>query len=279
MGTGFEGKVALVTGGSVGIGLAVGELLSKHGAHVWLVARREEILRSALLNVKRVCKSSEQRCGIIPADVTDYSQASSAVDVVAKSCGAPDLLINCTGDVYTGPFNEMMVDVARDLMEVNYFAAVNMVKACLPAMIARRSGQIVNVSSVYGFLGMCEYSAYCASKFAIRGFSDSLRAELKPFGIKVSIVFPQNTATPQLERENAMKSATIKALDDTKVMTPEDAAAAIIRGISRGQYVIMPGAQGKFLHLLTRVLGNSGTYWILDRMIADAKKKAAGAGK
>ena len=140
-------------------------------------------------------------------------------------------------------------------------------------MVARRSGHIVNISSVYGFIGGYGYSAYCASKFAVRGFSDALRAELKPLGIGVSIVFPQNTDTPQLARENKLKSPLLKAMDNTRVMTAEDVAKVIVRGISRRQYVIIPGTEGKFLFWMTGVLG-TGTYRVMDRLVMGAQKKA-----
>lgn len=268
----FSGKVALVTGGSSGIGLATAKLLSASSAHVWLMARNRERLQSALSQVESVRLNSSQRCGLVVADVTDIAQVESAVAQVSKACGAPDILLNSAGDVYPGLFHELDVDVIRSIMEVNYFGMVHVTRACLPLMLKRRAGHIVNISSVYGFIGGYGYSAYCASKFAIRGFSDALRAELKPLGIGVSLVFPQDTDTPQLERENRLKSPLIKALYDTKVMTAEAVAGAIVRGIRRRQYVIIPGAEGRFLYRLTAILGN-GTYWVMDRLVSGAKKK------
>jgi len=212
------------------------------------------------------------------ADVTDICQAATAVAEVTRACGAPDIVINSAGDVYPRLFQEMDINVIRWLMEVNYFGTVHVTQACLPFMVARRSGYIVNISSVYGFLGGYGYSAYCASKFAMRGFSDALRAELKPLGIGVSIVFPQNTATPQLERENQLKSPLMKALDNTRIMTAEAVAEAIVRGITRRQYVIIPGAEGRLLFWLSGLLG-TGTYWVMDRLVARAQRKTESAKK
>lgn len=273
----FGGKVAVVTGGSSGIGLATAKRLSRMGAHVWLIARRRDRLESALAEVNEARNSAEQRCGLLAVDVTDAEQADHAIAELVRVCGPPDVLVNCAGDVEPCLFCEADVGSLRRQMEVNFFGTVNMCHACLKSMLARRSGHIVIVSSVYGFIGGYGYSAYCASKFALRGFSDSLRAEVKPLGIGVSIVFPQNTETPQLKREEQMKTPMMKAIDNTKGMSAEDVAKSIVHGIARRQYVIIPGFEGRFLFWLTGFLG-PGTYWVMDRMVAKARKKVEKAG-
>jgi 3-dehydrosphinganine reductase len=269
----IEGKIVIVTGGSSGIGLATAKLLSAKGAHVWLVARDHSRLQSALSQVEKARRNSSQRCGVAVADVTDIAQVDSAVAEVNRVCGAPDILINSAGDVYPCLFQDMDINVIHGLMELNYFGMAHVTRACLPFMIERRSGHIVNISSVYGFIGGYGYSAYCASKFAVSGFSDALRAELKPLGVGVSIVFPQDTATPQLERENRLKSPMLKAL-----MTAEEVAGAIVRGIAKQRYVIIPGREGRFLYRLTSLLGG-GTYWVMDYLVSSARKKVEKAGK
>jgi 3-dehydrosphinganine reductase len=274
----FEGKVALVTGGSSGIGLATAKLLAAEGAHVWLLARNQDRLQLALSQVENARRSSSQRCGLVAADVTDVAQVESAVAEVGRACGAPDILINCAGDVYPCLFQDMHVRVIHELMEVNYFGMIHVTHACLPSMVEHHSGHIVNISSVYGFIGGYGYSAYCASKFAIRGFSDALRAELKPLGVRVSVVFPQDTDTPQLERENQLKSPLLKALNETPVMSADSVARAIVRGIAARQYVIIPGKDGKFLYRLTGLLGG-GTYWVMDYLVSRAQRKVEKAGK
>ena len=274
----FDGQVALVTGGSSGIGLATAILLSAKGAHVWIVARNQERLQSALSQIEGARWSSNQCCGAVVADVTNNVQVDSAVAEVNRMCGAPDILINSAGDVFPCLFQEMDIDVVHKLMEVNYFGMVHVTRACVPSMIARRSGHILNISSVYGFIGGYGYSAYSASKFAVHGFSDALRAELKPLGVRVSIVFPQDTHTPQLERENQLKSPLMKALNKTHVMTADAVAKAIVRGIATRQYIIIPGGEGRFLYRLTAFLGGR-TYWVMDYLVRRAQRKVDGARK
>ena len=124
------------------------------------------------------------------ADVTDLAQVQSAQQHIQREAGVPDLLINCAGGAHPGYVQELPLEVFHEMMDLNYFGTVHMVKAWLPAMLERGSGHIVNVSSVAGFLGAFGYSAYGPSKYAVRGFSDVLRLEVKPLGLRVSVVFP-----------------------------------------------------------------------------------------
>lgn len=268
----FNGKVVLVTGGSSGIGLATAKQLAAGGAHVWLMARNTDRLQSALAEVNNACLSTAQGCGFFAADVTDDFQVKQAVEDIKKNAGSIDVLILSAGDVHPSLFQDMDIGIMRSTMEVNYFGAVQVIHACLPDMVARRSGHIVNISSVYGFLSGYGYSAYCASKYALRGFSDSLRLELKPQGISVSVVFPQNTRTPQLEHESHLKSPIMKELDTTKVMSADEVAESIVRGIIRRQYIIIPGTEGKMLYLL-KTLPDNWTYGIMDYLVSKALRK------
>jgi 3-dehydrosphinganine reductase len=160
------------------------------------------------------------------------------------------------------------------MMEVNYFGTVYMTKEVLPAMLKRGSGYIINISSVAGFLGTFGYTAYGASKFAVRGFSDALRAEMRIHGIGVSIIFPQDTQTAQLEYESQYKPPETKALaGNTKIMSPEDVAHEAIRGIERGRYIILPGLESKLIYRLNGFF-EAGLNFYMDQIIARANEKS-----
>lgn len=267
-------RVALVTGASSGIGLALAILLAREGSHVWLVARQPDRLASALIEVKAARQNDDQVCGAISADVSDPAQAFAAVEQVTREVGAPHLLVNSAGVVRPGNFHELELDDFRWMMDINYFGTLYMVKAVLPEMMARRSGQIVNISSMAGFLGVFGYSAYAASKFAITGFSDALRSELKPHGIRVSIVFPPDVDTPQLAYDQQFRPAETRALvEGFPILSPQAVAATILRGVSRGQYAILPGPIAKILYRLILPLGNLADH-IIDLIVARAQRGA-----
>lgn len=267
----FNHKVALVTGGSSGIGLAVARLLAARGAHVWLLARRENLLEEALASVQAACKDESQQCGYVCSDVSDYEQVENAVAEVTEAVGLPDVVINSAGITYPGYVQEIDLATFRKMMDVNYFGTVYTTKAVLDGMIARGSGYIVNLSSVAGFVGTFGYSAYGASKYAVRGFSDVLRAEMKPHGIGIAVVFPPDTDTPMLDYETPLKPPETKALaGNVNVMTAEEVAISILKGLERGRYLILPGFETQLLYRLNGLLGNL-VYSIMDIFVARSK--------
>lgn len=267
----FKDRLVLVTGGSSGIGLALAKQLTRAGARVWILGRRTSVLEDALGDVAAAAGS---RPRMLACDVADWEQTQAAMDRMQKEVGAPDLVINSAGVTHPGYVEELPLKIFREMMEINYLGTVHVVKALLPAMLARGSGHIVNVSSSAGFLGVFGYSAYGASKYAVRGFSDVLRAEMKPRGLKVSVVFPPDTDTPQLAYENQFKPAETKVLNSSAgLLSPDSVATSILKGVRRGHYVIIPGLENSVLYWLSGLLG-TGVYPIMDMMVADARRKA-----
>ncbi len=201
------------------------------------MARDETRLQGALEEVRGCRRDGSQNCGAWSADVSDPSQAQGAVAAVTEQAGLPDLVINSAGITHPGYFEEIDLSIFRQMMDVNYFGTLYTIKAVVPGMLDRGSGHIVNVSSLAGLAGAFGYTAYCASKFAVTGLSDALRAELRHRGIIVSCVFPPDTDTPQLAAENLIKPPETKALGATMKVVSADCVAAIDRGRHRGPAV------------------------------------------
>ena len=268
----YANKLALITGGSSGIGLALAKQLVAEGAHVFILARDKHRLAAAVESLQQIAKT-DQIIGSIQLDVTKSKEMEAPLTKWIEKHGTPDLLVNSAGVAHPGYFQELDTEIFQWMMDVNYFGVVNVTKVIIPYMIARGSGQVVNISSEAGFIGVFGYTAYGASKFAVRGFSDALRAEMKPLGVNLSIVFPPDTQTPQLEYENQFKPAETKAIaGSSKVMTPERVASIIIRNIKHNRYLIIPGFEGKVFYRLTSILKHS-TYPIMDMLVRSAQKK------
>ena len=187
----FKDQVIMITGASNGIGRRLAIDLAARGAIVAGCGRSIESLRDTLKEVRRASPSSV----MIGCDVSDAEQVHGMVSKIVSDYGKIDVLINNAGIGMRRPFSETDLKIIEDIIRVNYLGAVYCAKKVLPTMIARRAGHIVNVSSGAGLIGTLNMAAYCASKFALNGWSESLYHELKPLGIHVSIVCPGPVAT------------------------------------------------------------------------------------
>lgn len=267
----FDHKLALITGGSSGIGLALAKELARHGMRIAILSRRIDVLEQARTEILAACAPEVYT---ISADVADWQEINSKVSQFIESIGVPDLLVNCAGVVRPGHFEELDMDLFHWMVNTNLMGTIHLCKAVSPGMLARGSGHIVNISSMAGLIGTFGYSAYSASKFGIRGFSDVLRSEYKHRGVHVASVYPPDTDTPQLAGEMPYKPAVTRALSAAaSVMKPEAVARDIMRGIQTNRAMIIPGLEGKFLYFLSNLPLRLG-YQILDLLVADALKKA-----
>ena len=269
----LHSKNAIVTGGSSGIGKAIAKLLVQRGADVAIIARRQPLLDAALQEFEAVRVRRTQVFQTFSADISDWGQAQAAINAVTADGRTPDILINAAGLAHPGYFEALPVDIFRRTMEVDFFGTLYPCKLVAPLMIERHSGHIVNFSSVAGFIGVFGYTAYGAAKFAIRGFSDALRAELKPHGVHVSVVFPPDTDTPQLHYEDQFKPLETRRLTSSAgLMKPDQVAQAVIRGIEKNRYVITPGFESALYFWLTNGLFGF-VRWYTDRIVAKARKE------
>jgi 3-dehydrosphinganine reductase len=182
-----------------------------------------------------------------------------------------DVLVNNAGVVLPGRFLELPSAEFRRMMDINYFGAVHTCRAVLPSMVARRRGHVLNVASLAGVIGIYGYTPYAASKFALAGFSQALRAEMWPHGVGVSVCLPPDTDTPQLAFENQYKPAETKAIaGNVKTLSPDQVAQAMAHGIEKNQFEIYPDL-GSRLSAFAHGVVPGIVRWVCD----DAQKKAA----
>ncbi|HET6498344.1 MAG TPA: SDR family oxidoreductase [Coriobacteriia bacterium] len=251
----FAGAHAVVTGGSSGIGLACAEALAARGAHVAIVARDPGKLESAAAQVEAARLDATQRVLSASADLATLETTERAFAQLASEGFAPDVLINSAGVILPGEFSTMPYEHLRANMACGYWSVVNPCRAAVPSMIERGRGHIVNVSSVAGFLGIYGYTGYAAAKYAVVGFSEALRFELRPHGISVSVVLPPDTDTPGLEAERAMRPRETEAVaGNIKAIAPAAVARAVMRGMERGSFHIIPDARSRLYFRLKGLL-------------------------
>ncbi len=265
----WTGKHVVVTGGSSGIGLATAELFAARGADVTLVARdaeRLEIAREAV-GARRPGKATVRA---VPGDVSTLESCEAIVAAATQGGKRPiDVLVSCAGVIIPGYFEAMPPEVFEACMD-SWRGCVYMARASAPSMMERGRGHIVNVSSVAGFMGIFGYTAYSSAKYAIMGFSEALRSELHPHGVKVSVVCPPDTDTPGLAFEKSLRPAeTDKVAGNIAAVAPSVIAEAIVRGVERGEYLIVPGALSKFYRVL-----KANALWLFFA-ITDGDVKAA----
>jgi len=180
----FKGKSVLTTGGSRGVALVLARKLAAEGAHLTLVGRSTQSLEAAEAELNAI----GGRVFIVPADVRVEKEAVAAVQQAIAHYGSLDVLINNAGVIQVGPFDVMLREDFEDAMNTHFWGPLALITAALPHMIDRGDGRIVNISSIGGRVAVPHLAPYTASKFALAGLSDALRAELAPHKIAVTSV-------------------------------------------------------------------------------------------
>ena len=241
----------MITGGSSGIGLGAAKRLTQDGARVVIAARDASRLERARQELEAECRQGAT-ISVVVVDVRSDSSVEGCLESTIAALGGLDLLLVSAGEAHAGRFTETPPEVARALMETNYFGAVRTARAALPHLTASH-GHVSFVSSMAGIAAIYGYTAYGASKFALSGFAESLRQELKPLGVSVSVLFPPDTDTPQLEAENRTKPKETKAITGTiRPVSADFVAAAWLEGIGRGDAEVIPGFESKVTAFLVR---------------------------
>lgn len=238
----FKDKVIWITGASSGIGEALALQFAKREARVILSARREDELK----RVGELTKLAPLDLMILPFDLNDTRNASALTAQIINKFGRIDILINNGGYSQRGNAMETSMEIDRHIMEVNYFAHVNITKAVLPYMKRQKAGHIVVISSIAGKFGFYLRSSYSAAKHALHGFFESLRLETESLGIKTLIVCPGKIKTNVSVNAVTANGAAHNKMDEShaNAMSAEECAKQIIAGIlSQKEEVFIGGKE------------------------------------
>ena len=261
----YNGKIVYITGGSQGIGLAAAKLFAAGGASVAIFARRKLVLDEALKEISGCRQNTEQKFSCFSLDVSKQDEVNSVLQQAVSSIGAPDVLINCAGRAKPGYMGDITYGQFDETIKIDLYGNWNTCSFLVPLM-KKKGGYIVNVSSICGFIGVFGYTDYCAAKFGVVGFSEALRSELKQHNIVVSVLCPPDTNTPGYTEENKTKPPETRAVSAAaNIMQPEAVAAALVKGMAKGGFMIVPSADGKFTYIMKRLFP-----WLVD-MVTDSQ--------
>ena len=259
----FADKRVWLTGASGGIGAALAEVLAGRGARLVLSARRRDVLGE----VRARCPQPE-RHAVVPLDLADSDSLEAAAEEVRTERGAVDVLVNNGGISQFSFAEETDLSVDRRLMEVNYFGAVTLTKAVLPGMLRQGRGHVVVTSSLLGKMGIPTRSSYAASKHALHGFFDALRAEVAGRGVRVTLACPgyvdtrvsANALTGSGEPRGVMDAVHAGG------MAPADCARRIADAVEAEKKEVLMGAPQKYVVWLRRLLPSALFHALIRRL-------------
>ncbi|HLP07248.1 MAG TPA: SDR family oxidoreductase [Opitutaceae bacterium] len=260
----FAQRVVWITGASSGIGEALAVAFAREGAQLVLSSRREEELERVAVRC-----AGGPRPFVLPLDLTRPQEFASAAAAVQTRFGRLDVLVNNGGVGERALAQDTLPAVERAVMEVNYFGAVGLTKAALPILLAQRSGCIVTMSSVMGYVGTPKRAAYAASKHALRGWFDSLRAEIEPQGVHVCLVCPGWVRTNISRNALTADGAAHARMDRTQErgVAPERVAESTLRAVLRRRDEVLVGGGELWAVRLKRHFPRLWA-WVLRRAVA-----------
>ena len=248
----YRDKRCYIFGGSSGIGLAVACQLAARGARVAVFARDPDRLARAAAEISSVGGSGGEPA-TFSLDVAEPGKVAVTCAQAVSCFGPPDLVVNSAGRAYPRRFEDITWTQFDETMRINLYGLWHTTAALLPHLPAP-GGTIVNIASIAGLVGVFGYTDYAASKFAVVGFTEALRSELAPRGIRVAVLCPPDTDTPSLAVENRTKPAETRAISaHARVMSAEAVARALLRGLEKGRFLIIPGFDGKLTCLAQRL--------------------------
>jgi 3-dehydrosphinganine reductase len=238
----LKGKIAIIPGGSKGMGKATAKLVIQLGGSICIIARGIEELKKTAEECNKLKRDDSQLIEIIACDTTNMNQLKPLLTDFIKKHKVPDYLFNFVGYAYVQYLEKLTLEDFKKNMDVNYYGQLVPTLIILPYFMEAKNGYIAFTSSVMGFMAIMGYATYVPSKFAIVGLAEILRHELLPYNVKVSVLFPVDTNTPGFEEENKLKPQECKIISETgKVMSPEDVAEFYIQSILEERFEILPG--------------------------------------
>ncbi|XP_076179188.1 3-ketodihydrosphingosine reductase [Ptiloglossa arizonensis] len=243
-------KHVVVTGGSSGIGKCVAITAARCGAHVTIIARDVQKLEVARNEIIHACKNKDiQKVEYLSLDVgKDYKAVEEALTELEKTMGPIYMLVNCAGTAICGKIEDTTIADLKKMIDINLLGSYYCTKAVVQRMKVSQEGIIVLTSSQAALLGIFGYSAYCSTKFALRGLAESICMELAPYNISVTLSLPPDTDTPGFAIETLSKPLETKLISETiSLVSPEVVANKLFKDALAGKFFSTVGVEGFIL--------------------------------
>lgn len=248
-------KVVVITGGSKGIGKALAVIYSKNGDHVIILARDQASIDEAISEISSYRKSDSQQFLGLSTDVCDSNRVKKTFKTIYSSFKRIDILITSAGFSKPGYFENQTEEIFRDTMDVNFFGTLYPIQVVSEKMAEQGGGQICIIASGAALIGIFGTSAYCASKYALRGLADSLRSEFRLKGISLSIAYLPDTDTPLSQKVAKFKPYETQLIMGTGgFFNAQVVAKRIFIGIKKKKYSIVKGVPIRMLYLFGSLL-------------------------
>ncbi|XP_044282618.1 3-ketodihydrosphingosine reductase [Varanus komodoensis] len=249
----LSGAHVVVTGGSSGIGKSIAIECFKQGAFITIIARNENRLMETKKEIEKFSVNDKQVVQSISVDVSkDGTNVARVLKQAQEKLGPVDMLINCAGTSVNAKFEDLDISKFEQLMAINYLGSIYPTRAVVTTMKERRMGRIVFVSSQAGQVGVFGYTAYSATKFALRGLAEALQMEVKPYNIYITVAYPPDTDTPGYAEENKHKVLETKLISEaSSICQPDYVARIIVKDAIQGKFSSSIGTDGHMLTVLT----------------------------
>lgn len=241
----------LITGATGGFGQQMIRQFLAANSRIIVTDLNAQSLEETAVSLLHQAAQSGKLLACIPADLSSRAGCEKLFHQVQSLEATVDILVNNAGIAHSGPFHEVPPEAWDKLLQLNLHAPMHLTRLFLPAMLAQRKGHIVNIASIAGWIGPDGLAAYSASKFGLRGFSESIAEEVKGQGVEITAVYPFFSRTPILDSPSYGPPQD-REIPEDRVTDPADVVAAILQAIEKNERHLFPDKTAKLIHRLKR---------------------------
>jgi len=265
----FENRLILITGASSGLGKAIALEFAKENVKIALVARKDKLLNAIS---KKINVRGDSLSKVFPFDLRDNPKIPALIKQIESAFGKKvDILVNAAGIATLGYVENIPIGEYYENFEVNFFSGLALIQAVIPGMKEKKRGKIINITSGFGIRGIPGCSSYCATKFALNGLTESLRVELKPFGVDVISISPGHVNTPFVKNQKVF-GVLSQRFTNNNMKEPNEVARKVLRASKNGIQRVELTIRAKIVRHLNNIFPSLLDYILEKKMIRKMPK-------